>query len=379
MAENPNQPKEYDAVLGGQNSPPIYAAVLGGIEGVKKRLASPVVEVRIAALSDALKYGEKGLNLVLQALQDESMQMKFAAYSLLKDRQEPTVKQQLDKILPLFDFEVVTVDAFGKINSRRRHYAQYFTEDLGDGVSLEMVLIPGGTFLMGSPATEKGRDDNESPQHQVTVDTFFMGKFLVTQAQWKAVAAFPQININLNPDPSYFKGKNLPLEHISWNEAQEFCARLAKKTGKIYRLPSEAEWEYACRAGTTTPFHFGETITTDLANYSGHTYASEPTGNRCSQTTEVGIFPPNAFGLYDMHGNVNEWCADHWHDNYDGAPSNGSVWELGRNDTYRLLRGGSWSQPPKYCRSAIRNADLAGNSHSFNHDFRVVCAAAWTH
>ncbi len=183
MAENPNQPKEYDAVLGRQNPPPIYGGVLGGIEGVKKRLASPVVEIRIAALSDALKYGEKGLDLVLQALQDESIKVQFAAYSLLKDRQEPTVKQQLDKILPWFDFEVVTVDAFGKINSRRRHSAQYFTEDLGDGVSLEMVLIPGGTFLMGSPATEKYRFDSESPQHQVTVDTFFMGKFAVTQAQ----------------------------------------------------------------------------------------------------------------------------------------------------------------------------------------------------
>ena len=355
MAENPNQPKEYDAVLGGQNPPPMYGAVLGGIEGVKKRLASPVVEVRIAALSDALKYGEKGLDLVLQALQDESIEVQFAAYSLLKDRQEPTVKQQLDKILPLSDFEVVTVDTFGKINSRRRHYAQYFTEDLGDGVSLEMVLIPGGTFLMGSPATEKGRRDNESPQHQVTVDTFFIGRFPVTQAQWKAVAALPQININLNPNPSHFKGKNRPVERVSWNEAQEFCARLAKKTGKIYRLPSEAEWEYGCRAGTTTPFHFGETITTDLANYGGNdTYASEPKGNYHGQTTEVEIFPPNAFGLYDMHGNVSEWCADPSHNNYDGPPSNGSVWELGGNYTYPQLRGGSWFDVPRFCRSAVR-------------------------
>ena len=377
MAENPNQPKEYDAVLGGQN-PLIYAAVLGGIEGVKKRLASPVLEVRIAALSDALKYGEKGLDLVLQALQDESIEVKFAAYSLLKDRQEQKVKQQLNKILPFFEFEVVTVDASGQINSRRRHSAQYFTEDLGNGISLEMVLIPGGTFLMGSPETELGRYNKESPQHQVTVKPFFMGKFLVTQAQWKAVAALPQININLNHNPSYFKGKNRPVERVSWNEAQEFCARLAQKTGKIYRLPSEAEWEYACRAGTTTPFHFGETITTDLVNYDGnYTYGNAPTGIWRQQTTDVGIFPPNAFGLYDMHGNVWEWCADHWHENYNGAPSDGSVWEFGGRDDFRLLRGGEWIVYPWVCRSAFRDHSFLDYRHS-SIGFRVVCPSAWT-
>ena len=165
---------------------------------------------------------------------------------------------------------------------------------------------------------------------------------------------------------------------ISWNEAQEFCARLAKKTGKIYRLPSEAEWEYACRAGTTTPFHFGETITTDLANYNGQTYASEPNGNCREQTTEVGIFPPNAFGLYDMHGNLWEWCADPWHTNYDGAPSNGSVWELGGNYTYPQLRGGSWFDVPRFCRSAVRN-QFGVDDRLSTLGFRVVCFSAWTH
>ncbi|GET35887.1 formylglycine-generating enzyme family protein [Microseira wollei] len=297
MSENPNEPREYDAVLGGQNPPPIYAAVLGGIEKVKKRLASSILEVRINALSDALKYGDKGLDLVLQALQDESFEVQFAAYSLLKDRQEPRVKQQLDNCFPFFEFEVVTVDAFGQINSRRRHSARYFTEDLGNGVGIEMVAIPGGTFLMGSPETEEGRLKNESPQHQVTVKPFFMGKYPITQEQWQAV-------MGNNP---YFKGGKIPVEKVYWQDAIKFCAKLSQKTGKNYRLPSEAEWEYACRAGTTTPFHFGETITPDLVNYNGNfPHASAPKGLYRQETTPVGSFPPNAFGLYDMHGNVCE-------------------------------------------------------------------------
>jgi formylglycine-generating enzyme required for sulfatase activity len=372
MSENPNQPKEYDAVLGGQNPPPINAAVLGGIEGVKKRLASSSLEVRINALSDAVKYGDQGLDLVLQALQDESIEVQFAAYSLLKDRQEPQVKQQLENFLPLFEFEVVTVDASGQINSRRRHYARYFTEDLGNGVGLEMVAIPGGTFLMGSPETDPSPFDssplpNESPQHQVTVKPFFMGKYTVTQKQWQAVAALPQIKISLNPDPSSFKGENLPVEQISWYEAEEFCGRLSKKTGKTYRLPSEAEWEYGCRAGTTTPFYFGETITKDLVNCNHGLY----------HTTPVGSFPPNAFGLYDMHGNIWEWCADPWHQNYNGAPNDGSIWGSGGNNKYKQLRGGSWDYYPGLCRSAYRywvDADNRNNGIGF----RVVCSSAWT-
>lgn len=134
---------------------------------------------------------------------------------------------------------------------------------------MEMVAIPGGKFIMGSPESESERGTWESPQHTVTIQPFFMGKFTVTQSQWKAVAALPKVNIDLNPDPFNFKGDNRPVEQVSWDDVIEFCARLSKKTEKTYRLPSEAEWEYACRAGTTTPFYFGETITTDLANYRG--------------------------------------------------------------------------------------------------------------
>ncbi|MBW4493818.1 MAG: SUMF1/EgtB/PvdO family nonheme iron enzyme [Oscillatoria princeps RMCB-10] len=262
------------------------------------------------------------------------------------------------KTLQTFAFDAITVDAQGREINRTRRQAEYFTHDLGGGVILEMVSIPGGTFMMGSPQTESMRDDDEGPQHLVTVQPFFMGKYAVTQAQWKVVAALPKVNRDLNPDPSRFKGANRPVENVSWEDATEFCARLSKKTGLDYRLPSEAEWEYACRAGTTTPFHFGETITTDLANYNGnYTYASGPKGKYRQETTDVGSFPPNAFGLYDMHGNVWEWCADPWHDNYAGAPVDGSVWSSGGNEDRqsRMLRGGSWYYYPRDCRAALRN------------------------
>ncbi|MBU7582843.1 MAG: SUMF1/EgtB/PvdO family nonheme iron enzyme [Nostoc sp. TH1S01] len=242
--------------------------------------------------------------------------------------------------------------------SRRRGSAEFFTEDLGNGVVLEMVSIPGGTFLMGSPESGKERRDSESPQHNVNVQPFFMGKFPVTQGQWQAVAALDKVNIDLDSDPSRFKGTNRPVERVSWDHAVEFCARLSKKTGKIYRLPSEAEWEYACRAGTTTPFYFGETITTELANYNGnYTYGSAPKGKYREQTTDVGEFPANPFGLFDMCGNVWEWCEDEWHGNYNNAPIDGSAWVNENNNQSRLLRGGSWDSYPRYCRSANRGGD----------------------
>ncbi len=195
-----------------------------------------------------------------------------------------------------------------------------FTEKLPNRVTLEMVSLPAGQFLMGSPDS-----DYEKPPHQVKVNSFAIGKYPVTQAQYEAV---------MGKNPSHFKNNswlknNLqnPVEQVSWNDAQAFCQKLSQITGKTYRLPTEAEWEYACRAGTTTPFYFGETITGELANYrASETYAGEAKGEYREETTPVGQFPPNAFGLYDMHGNVWEWCADTWHDNYDGAPTDGSAW-----------------------------------------------------
>jgi len=363
MTENQNQPREYDAVLGGQNPPPIGAAVLGGIPGVKSRLASPIVEVKIAALPEALKYGDAGLDLIIGTLQDESMAVKFAAYSLLRDRDEPNIKQQLQKYLPTFDFDVITVDAEGKENSRRRHYAHFFPEDLGNGVVLEMVYIPGGTFMMGSPATESGIYD-ESPQHRVTVPAFFAGKYPITQAQWQAV---------MGNNPSKFQCEKRPINNVPWYHAVAFCGRLSQQTGKKYRLLSEAEWEYACRAGTTTPFHFGETITPELVNYKGNPYAKVPKGLYCPPTTDVGSFPPNAFGLYDMHGNVWEWCSDRWNSNYKGAPTDGSSWETGTSE-YLVLRGGSWMYDAANCRSAYR-VWMAAEDRWWSTGFRVALAS----
>ena len=291
-------------------------------------------------------------------------------------------KVKLEK-LEKFDFEVLNLDKRGHVIERSNRQAQYFTEDLGNDITLEMVAIPGGTFIMGSPkllflSSEKGSYADERPQHKVTVPPFFMSKFPVTQAQWRAVASLPKVERDLKLYPSYFKGDRLPVESVNWYDAVEFCQRLSQKTGREYRLPSEAKWEYAARAGTTTPFYFGETITSELANYDGnYTYASESKGEYREKTTPVGSFVPNAFGLYDMHGLVWEWCADTWHENYHGAPTDGSAWLKDGNENRSALRGGSWLNNPQLCRSAVRvhdNRVLDSNLFGFRVEFDVATA-----
>jgi formylglycine-generating enzyme required for sulfatase activity/uncharacterized caspase-like protein len=273
--------------------------------------------------------------------------------------------------LQMFQFEVITVDAQGEEIQHESRTAEFFAEDLGKGVSLDMVSISGGTFWMGSPNTEIKRSKSEE-RCQVTISEFFIGKYSVTQAQWNAIAALPQVRRVLDLDPANFIGANRPIEQVSWDDAIEFCSRLSHKTGRPYRLPSEAEWEYACRAGTTTPFHFGETLTPELANYNGnHTYAQGPTGTYRGKTVDVGSFQPNAFGLYDMHGNVWEWCKDLWHKNDTEAPSDGSV-RLNQNGNFYLLRGGSWEDIPWRCRSADRCGLTHGDCDN-GFGFRVVC------
>jgi formylglycine-generating enzyme required for sulfatase activity len=220
---------------------------------------------------------------------------------------------------------------------------------------------------MGSPLGEKGRSEAEGVQHTVNVPTFFMGRFAVTQEQYQQV---------MGKNPSYFKGAKHPVETVYRDSVVKFCKKLSEETGRPYRLPSEAEWEYACRAGTTTPFHLGETITTNLANYNGnYTYAFAPKGQYRKQTTEVGSFPPNAFGLYDMHGNVWERCEDTWHDTYKGAPVDGRAW-IDNKSQYRLLRGGSWYNAPGSCRSANRNGPTKEEWQGNVVGFRVVCGVA---
>ncbi len=297
--------------------------------------------------------------------------------------------------LQTVDFKTASVDKQGKV-TQSTSKAKVFKEDLGGGVDLEMVAISGGSFQMGTAQSDRDQviqeaiktgisKDNaekwvgwEMPQHPVTIAPFYLGQHAVTQAQWKIVAGWSKANRDLNPDPANFKGPNRPVEQVSWEDAVEFCARLSQRTGKTYRLPSEAEWEYACRAGTTTPFHFGDTLTPDLANYDGNdTYGNGPKGTYRERTTDVGSFPANAFGLCDMHGNVREWCGDRWHENYQGAPKDGSVWDQGGDENLRLLRGCSWLTLPWGCRSACRYR-LTRDERVSDLGFRVACAAPRT-
>jgi formylglycine-generating enzyme required for sulfatase activity len=284
-------------------------------------------------------------------------------------------------------------------------------------LSLTFVEIPAGIFLMGSPPEEPERLDDEGPQHEVKLASFFMSQTPITQAQWREVAQWQERpgerwERELDPEPSFFQprrnpkarsfddarfsllkgetdSEQRPVENVNWLDAIEFCSRLSQRTGRTYTLPSEAQWEYACRAGTTTAFHFGATIMPELANYNGnYVYAEGSKGEYRKQTTPVGIFPANAWGLHEMHGNVLEWCLDPWHDSYKGAPADGTAWlntaESNNKQTIekgnksdseqqqKLLRGGSWYDDPRNCRSASRDHYRPDNA-SVDVGFRVVC------
>lgn len=212
----------------------------------------------------------------------------------------------------------------------------------------EMIVIPPGSFDMGSPATEAGRAGDEGPVHRISITrSFALGKTEVTQGQWRAV---------MGNNPSHFIncGDNCPVENVSWDDAQAFIKELNSKTGKKYRLPSEAEWEYAARAGTSTAFYTGNCIDTGQANYDGKYDYNQCGANGLirNKTVPVASFPANAFGLHDMSGNVWEWVEDNYHGNYRGAPANGAAWlEEGAK---RVLRGGSWDDFPRLARAATR-------------------------
>lgn len=208
-------------------------------------------------------------------------------------------------------------------------------------MKLNLVEIPSGTFWMGSPEGKGNADEN--PYHQVTVKGFRMSKYPITQAQWRTVAMSPKVEIDLNLTPSFYRGEDKPVDQVTWHEAQEFCARLSRLTGENYRLPSEAEWEYAYRAGAEdyTKYHFGDDAS-QLDNY----------------------------GWY---GKYWEWCQDVWHKNYNGAPNDGSAWLTGGDQNRRALRGGSWVDNDRNCRSAFRGWVKADGSN-LNVGFRVVVA-----
>jgi formylglycine-generating enzyme required for sulfatase activity len=244
------------------------------------------------------------------------------------------------------------------------------------GLPLHMVQVPSGTFLMGSPGDDEEHSRFESPQHEVTVTIFFMSRYPVTQAQWRAVAQLPKVSRELAIEPSAFKGDNLPVEQVSWYDAKEFCDRLSQLTTRAYRLPSEAEWEYACRAGTSSSFYFGQKVTPEVANYKvgvdEEGFTSSQDWNMTTSVNHFGI--GNAFGLSDMHGNVWEWCEDTWHENYIGAPTDGSAWILPHGSNRRVARGGSWFFGSSCCRSAHRGQNVP--HHTFkDHGFRVACTA----
>jgi formylglycine-generating enzyme required for sulfatase activity len=230
------------------------------------------------------------------------------------------------------------------------------TVDLGGGVKMELVWVPAGSFQMGSPSSESGRSDAEGPVHTVELDGFWMAKYEVTQEQYEAV---------MGTNPSNFKGAKNPVEQVSWDDATDFCRKASEKTGKSLRLPTEAEWEYACRAGSSTRFCFGDSDN-GLDEYAWYTAKSG------SKTHQVGEKNPNEWGLYDMHGNVWEWCGDWYADKYGaGSAKNPQGASSGQS---RVLRGGSWYDYPNYCRSANRGrGDPTYWNYVYGLGFRVVC------
>jgi formylglycine-generating enzyme required for sulfatase activity/tRNA A-37 threonylcarbamoyl transferase component Bud32 len=334
----------------------------------------------------ATLIGALGLTLVLQAafaglLPEPAGSLiavlagagiSVSAAILLMRRRSATIAaaQPVHSSLQSFTFDALIVDATGRIRQSRKGSARQFVEPLGEEIALEMVEVPDGKFRMGSPNSEAGHTEHEEPQHSVRVASFFLGKFPVTQAQWRVVAGWPKVNLELNLDPSSFTGDDLPVENISWRDAIEFCERLSRRTGRRYRLPSEAEWEYACRAGSQTPFHFGETIVPGLANYDySIPYGRGPSGAGREQTSPAGGFGvANDFGLFDMHGNVWEWLADVWHHDYRGAPADGSAWLTDGDQGLQVVRGGAWFNAARLCRSAYRYwapADTRGHNCGF--------------
>jgi len=345
--------KHYKTVLSDEKeyAYPLDKEAVSELQELKRLLNlrdEDVSKIEVQILGDLLFLGAEDLLEKPQHSSSDSQKNQFAS--------TPTMQSIQNQCLT-FSFKSVQVDKRGEIIETDVCEADYFTEDLGDGVTLDMVRVPSGKFLMGAEKEELEASRDEYPQHEVKVPEFWMGKFLVTQAQWETVARLERVDKALNNSPARIKGANRPVEQVSWEDAVEFCQRLSRHSGRKYSLPSEARWEYACRAGTTTPFSFGLTMTTNLANYNGASlrgaYGEGIKGRHRQTTTEVGSFYPNHFGLYDMHGNVWEWCLDGWHDTYKNAPVDGSAWKSA--DERKLLRGGSLFNTPANCRSANRH------------------------
>lgn len=277
--------------------------------------------------------------------------------------------------LPVYSttFDVATVDSVGQVIEIRQESNSLFTERLDLEINIEMIVVPGDFFLMGTADDKDYKNDDETPQHYVKIKTFLLSRYPITQAQWRYICDLPRIERDLQHEPSYFSGENQPVETVSWLDAVEFCARLSCKTNRPYRLPCEAEWEYACRAKTDTPFHYGETITPRLANFK-YNYDQENEELSKTGTSIVNKFQfSNQFGLHDMHGNVWEWCADTWHASYEKAPTVGETWVVNGEKNIRVIRGGSWNSPIDFCRSSYRNNEKI-NFKGNGVGFRIACS-----
>ena len=333
------------------------------LEQQREKVTSEIAKVKSDALKELQQEVVKLKQLVMQPAELEQQREKVTSEiakiksDALKELQQEVVKlkqsvvQPADPVtdfaetLPEITFETAFIDNNKNIRRKTRKVRQ-LVETLPNDVKLEMIYVPGGTFMMGS----YDEANNEKPVHSVTLKPFLVGKYPVTQAQWEAI---------MGSNPSNFKGANRPVETVTWEDAMQCCARLSQLTGHHYRLLSEAQWEYACRAGSVTKYGFGEIITPELANYNA---------SGIKQTTDVGKYPANAFGLYDMHGNVWEWCEDVWHENYVGAPGDGSAWIAGGDSTYHLIRGGSWINNNSNLRCATRDRYMTlhgGNYRGF--------------
>ena len=275
-----------------------------------------------------------------------------------------------------FVFETVTLAPDGTVAKKEKRRAKQYFEGAGGAATIAMVEIPAGTFNFGSSKKESEREPSEGPALEVSIGAFFVSRSPVTQAQYRSVASgLPRVRLDLDPEPSAFKGADRPVECVSWEEAVEFCERLARHSGRDYRLPTEQEWEYACRAGSKSPFAFGPTLTVEVANVDGAIgYGSGPEGDGRTETTPVGsVGYANRFGLNDVHGNVWEWTADQWHETLAGAPTNGSAWLEGGDPTVRVVRGGSWNSIPADARSAKRFGFLQkGRSNDVGFRIAVV-------
>jgi len=298
-------------------------------------------------LADFEQQREQIISEIAKLKNDALEELKQEVAKLKQPVVQPTDPvTALAETLPEITFETAFIDNNKNIRRETRK-ARQLVETLPNNVKLEMIYVPGGTFMMGS-----NESDSEKPIHPVTLQPFFVGKYPVTQAQWEAI---------MGNNPSKFKGANRPVETVTWDDAMQCCAKLSQLTGQQYRLLSDAQWEYACRAGSVTKYSFGEIIMPALANYDA---------SGIKQTTDVGKYPANAFGLYDMHGNIWEWCEDVWHGNYQGAPADGSAWMAGGDLNRHLIRGGSWYNYVNNLRCAYRyRIDTTLRNHKWG--FRI--------